>query len=502
MADTSVANAVDAWLRAGGPWGTMPEVIETHAALVFLAGDRAFKMKKPVSLGYLDFSTLAARHSTLERELVLNRRTAPSWYLRTLAVTREGAGFRLGGEGEPVEWLLEMRRFPDETLLSQLWSHKRLTEAMVERLARHVARFHDEVLLVPGYDWWAAVSRVASENAQDLRSVSGVFEPDVIAQALGARDLLLTAGASALHAQAADVRRCHGDMHLGNVFLDGDEPTLFDCIEFDDFYSVITPLYDLSFLLMDLLVRSEHRMANRALNAWVNERHTAQWTSVTDSLRLLPLYLALRAEIRAKVEARRPGGAAEARRYLGHATGFAVQAVPRLVAVGGFSGTGKSTLAKALAWRLGGACGALHLRTDEIRKRLAGVKMTDKMPSSSYTQAASDRVYDTMLELARRALAAGIPVIMDAVFSRESERQSVTRLAQDLGVPFDGFWLEAPVRVLEGRLRARQGDASDADAAVLHAQLGYELGQVAWTRVDVAGSPANAEAAARARLAL
>jgi aminoglycoside phosphotransferase family enzyme/predicted kinase len=493
--------ALVAWLRAGGPWGVAPEVIETHAALVFLTDDRAFKMKKPVSLGYLDFTRLDVRRDTLARELVLNRRTAPGIYLQTVPVVAAGDAFRLGGQGEAVEWLLEMRRFPDAALLSHLWEMKALTEPMIERLARHAARFHDEVPVVAGADWPASVGRVLTENAADLRSQRSPFEAAGLDDELALRDALLVAARTPLVRQTADVRHCHGDMHLGNVFLDGDEPTLFDCIEFDDFYAVIPPLYDLSFLLMDLLVRGEQRLANRALNAWVNERETSLWPEVIASLPLLPLYLAIRAEIRAKVEARRPGGAEAARRYLQHATDFATDGRPRLLAIGGFSGTGKSTLAKAIAWQMGGACGALHLRTDEIRKRLAGVRMTDTLPPSSYTAVASDRVYDTMIDLARMALSAGVPVIVDAVFSKEAERQAVERISAELGVPFDGLWLEAPRAVLEARLRGRKGDASDADVVVLEAQLAYQLGEMRWGCVDVSGHPAQVEAEVLSRVA-
>lgn len=495
------AEAVIAWLRGGGPWGSPPTVIETHAALVFLTGDRAFKMKKAVSLGYLDFSTLDSRRSTLARELELNRRTAPAYYLRTLPVTASGGAFRLDGEGTPVEWLLEMRRFPNNALLSQLWKRHALSDALVERLARHVARFHDAVPVEAKADWPKAIERVLSENAVDLRSLGDVLDASLVEALLRQRDALHAGLSGVLHAQSADVRHCHGDMHLGNVFLDGDEPTLFDCIEFDDFYAVIPPLYDLSFLLMDLLVRDEKRLANRALNAWVNERETTSWSSVIASLPALPLYLAARAEIRAKVEARRPGGAGEAARYLSHAASFLETATPRLVAIGGFSGTGKTTVARALAWRLSGACGALHLRTDEIRKRLAGVGMTDALPASSYTQASSDRVYGTVMELARAALAAGVSVIVDAVFSKPAERQAVERVAQTLHLRFDGIWLEAPAAVLETRLHSRKGDASDADVHVLKQQLGYDLGDMAWTRVDVSVDQGDVERRVWARLA-
>lgn len=489
VSDVAAANAVIAWLRAGGPWGVLPTVIETHAALVFLTGDRAFKMKKRVSLGYLDFTSLDVRRETLVRELGLNRRTAPEIYLRTLPVVGENGTFRLGGAGEAVEWLLEMRRFPDASLLLDLWERDALTEATVERLSRHAARFHDEVPVVAGADWPAAVGRLLAENAADLRSQGAAFHVESLEDELARRDALHLAAHTQLMRQSGDVRHCHGDMHLGNVFLDGDEPTLFDCIEFDDFYAVIPPLYDLSFLLMDLLVRGEDRLSNRALNAWVNERDTSVWPEVIASLPLLPLYLAMRAEIRAKVEARRPGGADDAERYLGHAANFATAGRPRLVAVGGLSGSGKSTLAKGLAWRMGWPCGALHLRTDEIRKRLAGVGLADKLPASSYTPEASDRVYATVLDLARLALESGMPVIVDAVFSKQAERFAIAGIARETGVRFDGLWLDAPAEVLEARLQGRHGDASDADVTILLQQLSYETGDIAWVRMEVSGAP-------------
>ncbi|MEQ1755076.1 MAG: AAA family ATPase [Micropepsaceae bacterium] len=494
MGEPSVADDVIAWLREGGPWGgEKPEVVETHAALVFLTGERAFKLKKSVNLGYLNFSTLEVRRSTLERELVLNRRTAPSIYLQTLPVTQTGVQFVLGGEGTPVEWLLEMQRFASEALLSKLWARGLLTEQMIEKLARHVARFHEEVPVVNSCDWEAAVARVARENAQDLRSIQDVFDGEMLEAAIAARERLMLACGPVLKEQSQDVRHCHGDMHLGNVFLNGDEPTLFDCIEFDDFYAIIPPLYDLAFLLMDLLTCGEHRLANRALNAWLNARDTSHWLGTMSSLAALPLYLTLRAEIRAKTEARRAGGALKARNYLEQALSYASPGRALLVAVGGLSGTGKSTLAKAIAWRLKGPAGAVHLRTDEIRKRLAGVPIDKQLASSSYTPESSARVYASMLELARAAVEAGVPVVVDAVFSKESERGEFERIARELNVQFTGIWLEAPASVLEARLAGRKGDASDADVAVLHRQLAYEVGGIKWQRFDASVSPSDVE---------
>lgn len=506
MADASPhherARPVAERLRAGAALGAVPRVIETHAALVFLVGDRAFKMKKAVNLGYLDFSTLAARQAALQRELDLNRRTAPHHYLRLVAVTQAADGIALDGPGAVVEWLLEMRRFPDGSLLSTRLAQGLCGVAEIEHLARTVAAFHERAPVIAGIDWLAAVDRIAAENAADLASQAAVFAVADVADEDRGRRALLAGLAHVLVAQAKDVRHCHGDLHLGNVFLEAGAPVLFDCIEFNDFYAQIPPLYDLSFLLMDLLDKQQPLLANRALNAWVLHRAVSRWPDVVASLPALGLYLVLRAEIRAKVEARRPGGADAARHYLSLAAGFARATAPRVVAVGGFSGTGKSTLARSLAPGLGGPCGALHLRTDEIRKRLLGVPVDERAPPESYTPEASARVYAAVMDLARRAAAAGQAVVVDGVFARPGEREEITVIARSAGVRFDGLWLEAPPEVLRARVAGRRGDVSDADVAVLERQLGYVVGAIGWHRLDVSGSAAAAAREAAAVLGL
>ncbi|MEQ1867760.1 MAG: phosphotransferase, partial [Micropepsaceae bacterium] len=297
-------------------------------------------MKKPVNLGYLDFSTLAKRRAALARELELNVRTAPATYLRLVPVVEKGMRLSLGGEGDVVEWLLEMRRFDDGALLAEVADRGALTEATVEQLAIHAARFHDGAHVVPGCDWPSAVARIARENTADLKGQAQIFAEHDLATAIAARERHRKFGARALARQSNDIRHCHGDMHLRNAFLDQGAPTLFDCIEFDDFYAVIPPLYDIAFLLMDLIARGMHRHANRALNAWAIHRAPDHWRAIMDSLAVLPLYLALRAEIRAKTEGRQPGGYTNAERYLTLASTFLERRPPRLIAIGGLSGAG------------------------------------------------------------------------------------------------------------------------------------------------------------------
>jgi hypothetical protein len=494
MADKRVYD----WLHRGGPWHDAPRTIETHAAYVFLVGDRAYKMKMPVNLGYLDFTSLEQRHAALSRELVLNARTAPATYLKLVPVVETGRGLALGGEGTVVEWLLEMRRFDDNALLADLADRGELPEATVEALAAHAARFHDRAEAVPDVDWPEAVARIARENTADLTAQQAAFPEHALARAMTARRTCMESCARALAHQSADVRRCHGDMHLGNAFVDRGAPTLFDCIEFDDFYATIPPLYDVAFLLMDLISRGMPRHANRALNAWIIHRAPQHWPAIMASLAALPLYLALRAEIRAKTEGRRPGGGPSAKRYLGLVESLLACQPPQLIAIGGLSGTGKSLLAKAIAWQVGGGAGAVHLRTDEIRKRLANIPLDAPLPPSAYTQAASDGVYARLVELAQGALAAGSTVVLDAVFAREIERASAAAVGHRAGVRFTGLWLEASPDILLKRLNSRVGDVSDADEAVLRRQLTYDVGTIDWHRID---SSHNAEQTAREALA-
>lgn len=475
---------VIAWLREGGAWQAAPDVAETHAALVFMIGDRAFKMKKAVDLGYLDFSTLERRRATLERELTLNRRTAASLYLGVRPVCEDGGGkISLDGEGEPIEWLLEMRRFPEGALLSAMADRGALTEDVVRRLAARIASFHEQEEVVPHYDWPASVARIASENAMDLRSQSDVFGGQAVDAVIAQREQMRQACASQLILQSGDVRHCHGDLHLRNAFLDHDEPTLFDCIEFNDFYALIPPLYDLAFLLMDLEARRLPHLANAALNSWWLERGQARWDPGMRSLRALPLYLSLRAEISAKTMALVPAQLPRARDYLKLAQNLKAD-TPRLVAIGGLSGTGKSSLGRTIAGDIGARPGAIHLRSDQIRKRLAGVGDDQRLTSSTYTAQASDRVYEHMFALAGSALEAGHSVILDAVFAREAERERAARVARESHAAFAGFWLEARTTMLEQRLNARRGDASDADVEVLRKQLTYDLGRIDWHRVN------------------
>jgi uncharacterized protein len=293
------------------------------------------------------------------------------------------------------------------------------------------------------------------------------------------------------------VRRCHGDLHTGNIVVIGDRPLLFDAIEFSEEIATIDVLYDLAFLLMDLVHLSERHGANRVFNHYLNLRRAHEDLS---GLAALPLFLAVRAGVRALVTADRmhtaeSGGQEiarnEARVFLANCLTELQPPPPRLLCIGGLSGTGKSTLADALAPAVGSLPGAVLVRSDVERKLLAGVAETEKLPFDSYTPQASSRVYDALFARASSALKAGHAVIIDAVFSKPDERAAAEQVAKDAGAGFTGFWLEARPAQMKARVAQRHNDASDADIAVVEKQLLSGTGEVSWHRMDAGGTTAE-----------
>ena len=488
------------------------EHVETHISHVFLAGERAFKLKRPVRFTFLDFSDAEKRRAACETEVALNRRTAPEIYLGVVALRRAGGELRLGGEeGEIVDWLVEMRRFKADGLLAAMADEGRLPLALAERLAADVARFHRAAEVRRDAGGGAGFREIVEGNRADMNPHIGpVFAAANVAEVDEACRELIEKHHALMDARrdAGWVRHCHGDLHLGNVTEIDGRPVIFDCIEFNDRFARIDVLYDLAFLLMDLAFRArvDSRLAahaNRALNAWLDHLTEAEIVAALEGLALLPLFIGTRAVIRAKVAAAQEDGA-KARAYLDFANAALKPAPPRLVAVGGLSGTGKSTLAKALALApsLGGAAGAVHLRTDIIRKRMFGVEPLERLPDAAYVPGTGAQVYEEMLRQARIALEAGQGVLLDAVFARPEERQAAARLAAGLGISFTGLWLDAAPDVLEARVaaRAKEGrDPSDAGVEVLRKQLAYDLGVMDWQKVDASGNPAETlERAAKA----
>ncbi|CAM5766530.1 DNA-binding protein [Labrys miyagiensis] len=465
--------------------------IDTHGAIVFLTGERAFKLKRAVRYPFMDLSDADKRREACQKEISVNKAFAPQIYLDAVPITRWGAGLQFGGEGKVVDWVVRMRRFDENQTLDRLAETGELAPELLAAATQTVLSSHRRAPTRDGLDATNGLRRYIQQNDEALRENPDLFETDAVSALTRAseaafeasRDLLIERGRSGF------VRRCHGDLHLRNIALIDGRPTLFDAIEFDEAIATCDVLYDLAFLLMDLWDRGMERAANAILNRYLwdagEEAHLV-------GLKALPLFLSIRAALRAKISASaalmQPADKVaameeEARRYFRLALLFLSPSEPELVAVGGLSGTGKSTLAAAVASSVGRAPGAVVLRSDVERKHLAGVAETERLPACAYTSVRSAAVYEALNRKARLALDAGSSVILDAVHARPFERDTAETTARRTGARFTGLWLEASVPVMVERVANRRGDASDADPSVVLAQGSYELGRISWHRL-------------------
>lgn len=459
---------------------------------MFLGADRVWKLKRAVRLPYLDYSTPDLRREACEAELALNRRTAPGLYLAAPPIARAAdGGLEIGGQGEPVDWVVEMRRFPDDALLA---SRSAFDDTLLIALADRVAAFHHAAGLAPEEGGAAEFSRILAVQEEALLA-SGALADDLVARFRQEAGAALAALAPLIERRRLEGRQrvCHGDLHLGNIALIDGRPTPFDCIEFDPRLARIDVLYDLAFLLMDFWRRGLRREANLVMNRWLLRFEDPA------GLRLLPFFMSLRAAIRAQV-AGLTGEREDAQALLRLALELLRPRPARLVGVGGFSGSGKTLLARALAPELGPPPGAAVLRSDELRKRHMGVEPEAPLGPDGYRDDVGRRTYAAMRRLARAALESGHAAVCDAAHNWDWGRKATARVAEQAGVPFQGFWLEAPAEVLGARADARRGDASDATGQIVRRQVKAGAGAIDWTRLDASGPPEAALAQARAAL--
>ena len=489
-----------AFLSRGRAYGMPDATVErrdTHISFVFLIGERVFKLKRAVRFSYLDFSTVELRHRNCEAEFRLGCAMAPSLYRGLRKVTRGANGMlTLDGSGDAVDWLVEMRRFDESALFDRMAADGRLTPALMRDLADVIAAFHAAAQPAPRWGTPEAIHAVIADIVANLRRAAIFAATDISALAAWLEAEFATR-TSAIERRNRErrVRRCHGDLHLRNICLLDGRPTLFDPIEFSDAIASIDVLYDLAFLLMDLIHRGHGELAALVFNRYLDV------SGDESGLELVPLHLTIRAAIRAHVTAA-AGTADAAASYFRLAQDLARPSRPVLVAVGGVSGTGKTTLAQAIAPYVGRAPGARILRSDVIRKRLHGVAPEQRLPQSAYDMPTNIRVYETLGREATAALRDGQAVIADAAFLRPDERGVIAAIGHDAGVAFVGLWLDAPEAILAERLAARRGDASDADVVVLRFQRAQDHGAIDWRRIDASGSTRNAMQAALAAIGL
>ncbi len=473
--------------------------IRTHGSAVYIAGERVLKLKRAVLYPFMDYSTVAKRRDACVDEVRLNRRTAPTLYQGVAPILDVEGRLTLGkivedpGAIEALDWVVIMQRFDEDGQFDRLLEAGKLDAETLDAAARAIAAFHrtaEPVEPLGGGGAAQAVSQVLEGNLNWMRDYVG-FPADRVDAMREACRTALAAVTPLLdgRGQAGWVRECHGDLHLRNICLIDGKPTPFDCIEFNPAFARIDILYDLAFLVMDLIARNAGEAANL-----VFRRYLEALPEALEALAAMPLFLGMRAQIRAKVE-----GAAvplqsdpqaaeaiaeEAMRYFDLAGSFLAPATPAVFAVGGPSGTGKSSLAGALAPRLGRLPGAVVLRSDAIRKELFGKSALEELPPEAYLSAVSEKVYAIMEGRVKTILQGGYAVVLDATFTHPDSRQRAEALAASMSVPFQGYWLEAPAELLADRISARQGDVSDATADVMRDQVAQGWGVVSWARID------------------
>ncbi|MGJ8606032.1 MAG: AAA family ATPase [Marivita sp.] len=472
------------------------DVIRTHGAIVFLSGAAAYKIKRDVRYDYLDFSSLQKRHDMLRRELELNAPAAPSIYRDVIAVTQDADGhLHLDGTGDVVEWVLRMHRFDTADALDKVAERGALDDAMAARLGETIAAYHENADPRGHTSGADLIHAIVDELNTAFATMHDALGRAPVARYRAGLERTFATLWTTLDArgQAGHVRRCHGDLHLRNIVLLEGVPTPFDALEFNETLGTCDVLYDLAFLLMDLRHKGLDRAANIVLNSYLMQSRTGDHHA---ALSLLPLFVSMRAAIRAMVgvQAARldPDDMTrlpEARAYLAEALACLDPAPAHLIAIGGLSGTGKTVLAAALAPLIGAAPGAVHLRSDLERKKLFGVAPLTPLPPPAYGPEASAQVYAIMRDKARAVLSGGHCVVLDATWRGEDERACLPALAREAGARFTGFWLVAETAVLETRVSARHGDASDADAAVVGQQARQTHAPASWARIDASGSP-------------
>jgi len=493
------------------------DLLETHISWVLLTGRYAYKLKKPVALGFLDFSTLEARKLACEEELRLNRRTAPDLYLEVVPVTGTAADPRLGGGGEPIDYAVKMREFPQDALLDRVAAGGGLRLEFMDHLAREIAAFHAQVARAGPTSEFGSPADVIAQARQNFEQLRALGPDRESAAALGRlaewteREFARRAAAFTARHDGGFVRECHGDLHLRNLLLLEGRIVPFDCIEFNAHFRWIDVMSEVAFLVMDLVDHGFAAHAARFLDAYLEE------TGDYAGLACLRFYLVYRAMVRAKVAWLRghqlPADAPERARaenefrgYLKLAERFVVLERRALIITRGLSGSGKTVFSGLLVEEVG----AIRERSDVERKRLHGLAAAERTGAAVgggiYAPDATRRTYARLGEIARAVLDAGFPAVVDATFLVRADRDALRALARELGATFAIAACEAPERVLRERIlgRARAGgDASEADLEVLARQLataeplaGDEL--VFTARIDTTRDPASLRASAAA----
>jgi aminoglycoside phosphotransferase family enzyme/predicted kinase len=480
--------------------------IDTHAASVFLEGNRALKIKRAVRFPFLDYSTLEKRKAACDEEIRINRQFAPQIYRRVIPITQGVDGsLAIDGGGTPVEFAIEMTRFDERQTIDHLAEAGPPDPVLVDAIAEAIAASHVVAPRAAAEPWIASIPSIIEGNITAFRTAACFPAGDID----DLREASLSAfaqvrGLLEQRGQQGYIRRCHGDLHLANIVLIEGKPVLFDAIEFDPTIASVDVLYDLAFPVMDFIHYGRHTAANALLNRYLGVAASEN----LDALAALPLFMSLRSAIRAHVLLarldRNNHGRAEvmqsARAYFALARQIIHPPAPILVAIGGLSGTGKSVLARALAPDIAPLPGAVVLRSDALRKQLFKVNETDRLPESAYRPEITGQIYEILVQRAARVLAQGHSVVVDAVFAHATERAAIHDAARRLNIRFAGLFLVADLATRMNRVGRRERDASDATPEIAGLQEKYDTGAIDWIIIDASGTAGQTLEHCRSRI--
>ncbi|MEG4107017.1 AAA family ATPase [Microcoleus sp. S13_C5] len=506
MTDTCLPPLIQQMLQPGFYPHSVTEpvqLIQTHASFVLLTGDYVYKIKKSVNFGFFDYSTLEKRQHFCNQELLMNQRTAPEIYLEVLPIIQTGDSFHLGSSlpaitsGEiAVEYVLKMREFPQDSLLLSLLERGLLTEQLMADLGREVANFHSTAISNSYIRRFGEVSQIRTaidKNYQiSQKYIGGPQTQRQYQETKDYSDAFFAKNQELFNLRIANnkIRECHGDLHLRNIAFWKDKILLFDCIEFNEPFRFVDVMYDVAFTVMDLESRGRRDLGNAFLNTYIEQ--TGDW----EGLQLLPLYLSRQAYVRAKVTslmlddpaistAKKAELSQTAANYYKQAWQYTKPRQGKLILMSGLSGSGKSTAARYLARRTG----AIHIRSDAVRKHLGGIPLNERGGQDLYSDEMTAQTYGRLLELGIIVADRGWDVILDAKFDRQNLRTDAINQALSHGLPLQIIYCTAPIEVLRERLQQRRGDIADATAELLSSQQAAfepftELEQISVNIVD------------------
>ncbi|MEB3210051.1 MAG: AAA family ATPase [Leptolyngbyaceae bacterium] len=468
------------------PVETPIRVVQTHISYVLLTGDFAYKVKKPLDFGFLNYSTLDRRQHFCAEELRLNQRGAAELYLEVLPITQSGDAFHLNdegegegeGEGDAVEYTVKMRQFPQETLLDRLFEQGKLTEELVNDLAIAIADFHTAAHTddyIQSFGTVDSIRKAFDENyAQTEHYIGGPQTQQQFDETRAYTDTFFAERADLFQQRIHDgwIRECHGDLHLGNICYWNETLYLFDCIEFNEDFRFVDVMFDIAYIVMDLEMQQRTDLSAAFLNTYVER--TGDW----EGLDVLPIYVNRQSYVRAKVtsfmlddpsvdEETKAKASEKAAKYYTLAWNYTQPKTGKLILMTGLSGSGKSTTARLLAGKLN----AVQIRSDAVRKHLAGVPVDQRGDDSIYTPEMSQKTYDRLLELGIRLAKAGYAVILDAKYDRVQPRMEAIAQAADHHIPIHILHCDAPMEVRLERVQQRTGDIADVTANLIPKQV-------------------------------